>query len=186
MEQRAKALECAAKIQLVIFDVDGVLTDGSICIGPSGELFKSFFCRDGQGITLAHKAGLKTAIITGRSSEQVAIRAKELHISEVFQGNPDKRKAYEAIKNKLGLSDEQIGYVGDDLIDLPIMMQTGLPMAVADAATEVKQEALLVSGQPGGRGAVRELLEFILKAQGKWQALLDDFYHPAHFEGLAQ
>ena len=84
------------------------------------------------------------------------------------------------------MSDEQIGYVGDDLIDLPIMMQTGLPMAVADAALEVKQEALLISGQPGGRGAVRELLEFILKAQGKWQALLDDFYRPARFDGLAQ
>ena len=186
MEQKNGALERAQALKLIIFDVDGVLTDGGIYIGESGELYKSFFCRDGLGITLAHKAGLKTAIITGRKSAQVAFRAGELHISEVFQGSLDKRAAYRTLKEKLSLRDEEIGYIGDDLIDLPIMRQAGLPMAVADAVPEVRQQALLTAGFAGGHGAVRELIEFILKAQGKWQALLQDFYEPDAESGLAQ
>ena len=188
MDQKGDALERAKNIKLLIFDVDGVLTDGGIYIGSEGELYKPFFCRDGLGITLAHKAGIKTAIITGRSSKQVAFRAGELHISEVFQGCPDKREAYRELKAKTGLSDEEIGYIGDDLIDLPILLQVGLPMAVNDAVAEVRQAALLTSGCPGGRGAVRELIEFILKAQGKWQALVQDFYPSASPTGgeLAQ
>ena len=179
MDQKCGALERAKHIKLIIFDVDGVLTDGGIYIGAEGELYKPFFCRDGLGITLAHKAGIKTAIITGRNSKQVAFRAQELHISEVFQGKLDKRTAYQELKEKLGLRDEEIGYIGDDLIDLPILLQVGLPMAVNDAVAEVRQEALLTASYPGGRGAVRELIEFILKAQGKWQALMQDFYPSA-------
>ncbi|SDG13118.1 3-deoxy-D-manno-octulosonate 8-phosphate phosphatase (KDO 8-P phosphatase) [Selenomonas sp. WCT3] len=179
MDQKCGALERAKHIKLIIFDVDGVLTDGGIYIGAEGELYKPFFCRDGLGITLAHKAGIKTAIITGRNSKQVAFRAGELHISEVFQGKLDKRTAYQELKEKLGLQDEEIGYIGDDLIDLPILLQVGLPMAVSDAVAEVRQEALLTASYPGGRGAVRELIEFILKAQGKWQALMQDFYPSA-------
>ena len=179
MDQKCGALERANHIQLIIFDVDGVLTDGGIYIGAEGELYKPFFCRDGLGITLAHKAGIKTAIITGRNSKQVAFRAQELHISEVFQGKLDKRTAYQELKEKLGLRDEEIGYIGDDLIDLPILLQVGLPMAVNDAVAEVRQEALLTASHTGGRGAVRELIEFILKAQGKWQALMQDFYPSA-------
>ncbi|SFT61811.1 3-deoxy-D-manno-octulosonate 8-phosphate phosphatase (KDO 8-P phosphatase) [Selenomonas sp. GACV-9] len=186
MEQKSGALERAQAVKLIIFDVDGVLTDGGIYIGESGELYKPFFCRDGLGITLAHKAGLKTAIITGRRSAQVAFRAGELHISEVFQGSLDKRAAYRTLKEKLELCDEEIGYIGDDLIDLPIMSQVGLPMAVADAVPEVRQQALLTSGFAGGHGAVRELLEFVLKAQGKWQVLLQDFTAPDAARGLAQ
>ena len=188
MEQKAEALERAKKIKLVIFDVDGVLTDGGIYIGEKGELYKPFFCRDGLGITLAHNAGLKTAIITGRQSSQVAFRAKELKISEVYQGNPDKRAAYQQLKEQNGLCDEEIAYIGDDLIDLPIMCQTGLPMAVADAVPEVRAEARLVAGFSGGHGAVRELLEFILKAQDKWDNLIKEFYAPVSGEirGLGQ
>ena len=179
MDPKCGALERAKHIKLIIIDVDGVLTDGGIYIGAEGELYKPFFCRDGLGITLAHKAGIKTAIITGRNSKQVAFRAGELHISEVFQGKLDKRTAYQELKEKLGLCDEEIGYVGDDLIDLPILLHVGLPMAVSDAVAEVRQEALLTASYPGGRGAVRELIEFILKAQGKWQALMKDFYPSA-------
>lgn len=188
MEQKAEALERARKIKLVIFDVDGVLTDGGIYIGETGELYKPFFCRDGLGITLAHNAGIKTAIITGRQSAQVAFRAKELKIHEVYQGSLDKRAAYNLLKERTGLLDEEIAYVGDDLIDLPIMCQVGLPMAVADAVPEVREKARLVAGFPGGHGAVRELLEFILKAQDSWDDLIKEFYMPADgtIRGLAQ
>lgn len=189
MEQKNGALEQAKNIKLIIFDVDGVLTDGGIYIGEKGELYKPFFCRDGLGITLAHKAGIKTAIITGRQSKQLAFRANELHITEVFQGHMDKRAAYRELKKKLELCDEQIGYVGDDLVDLPVLLQVGLPMAVGDAIPEVRQEALLTSGFPGGRGAVRELIEFILKAQGKWDFLLHAYCRPEEemdADGLSQ
>lgn len=127
MEFTAEAIRRAERVRLIIFDVDGVLTDGGIYIGPDGELFKPFFCRDGLGITLAHRAGLKTAIITGRESEHLRYRAKELHITEVYQGNLDKRAAYADLKAKLGLADEEIAYFGDDLVDLPIMGQVGVP-----------------------------------------------------------
>ena len=188
MEQKSGALERAVRIKLVIFDVDGVLTDGGIYIGEAGELYKPFFCRDGLGITLAHKAGLKTAIITGRQSKQVAFRARELKISEVFQGSLDKRMAYQQLKERTGLQDAEIAYIGDDLIDLPIMCQVGLPMAVADAVPEVREEARLIAGFEGGHGAVRELLEFILKAQSKWGELIKEFYAPVSGEirGLGQ
>lgn len=188
MKQQNGAREQAQNIKLIIFDVDGVMTDGGIYIGENGELYKPFFCRDGLGITLAHRAGLKTAIITGRKSKQLAFRADELHITEVFQGHQDKRAAYRALKEKLKLSDEQIGYVGDDLIDLPVLLQVGLPMAVRDAVIEVRQAALLTSSFPGGHGAIRELIEFILKAQGKWDSLLQEYCRPEEMDtaGLTQ
>lgn len=191
MDIRAGALESAQKIKLIIFDVDGVLTDGGIYTGPDGELFKPFNCRDGLGITLAHRAGLKTAIITGRRSRQVAYRAEELHISETYQGNSDKRAAYSDLKERLGLADEEIGYIGDDLIDLPIMLQVGLPMAVADAVAEVRAESKLVASKTGGHGAARELIEFILKVQGKWDDIVKTYYTVAEVdastsEGIAQ
>lgn len=178
MEIHSNALTAAQKIKLVILDVDGVLTDGGIYIGEQGELYKPFNCRDGLGITLAHKLGLKTAIITGRKSAQVAFRAQELHISEVFQGNSDKRAAYDELKERTGLNDEEIAYIGDDLIDLPIMLQVGLPMAVADAIPDVRRHALVVSDCRGGKGAVRDLLEFIFKAQGNWENLVASFLIP--------
>ncbi|WP_295635055.1 HAD family hydrolase [uncultured Mitsuokella sp.] len=186
MEFRADAVERAKKVRLIIFDVDGVLTDGGIYIGPEGELFKPFFCRDGLGITLSHRAGLKTAIITGRESKQLLYRAKELHITEVFQGNLDKREAYRELKARTGLADEEIAYIGDDLVDLPIMGQVGFPAAVGDGVQEVREASAVVSAYPGGRGAVREIIEFILKAQGKWQKLLEGFKAPERMDGLAQ
>ena len=186
MEQMADALERAKKIQLVIFDVDGVLSDGGIYTGAEGELCKRFFCRDGLGISLARKNGLKTAIITGRKSPQVEQRGRELKIDAIWQGCMDKRDAYREAKEKFGRKDEEIAYVGDDLIDLPVMVQVGLSAAVADAVPEVRKHAHLVSGFPGGRGAVREILEFILKAQGKWEAILEGFLCPSSLEDMGQ
>ena len=186
MEQMADALERAKKIRLVIFDVDGVLTDGGIYVGAEGELYKPFFCRDGLGITLARKHGLKTAIITGRESAQVRRRGEELHIDAVWQGCMDKRQAYMELKRKFSLVDEEIAYIGDDLIDLPILLQAGLAAAVADAAPEVRRHAHVISGFPGGRGAVREVLEFLLKAQGKWEAIVAEFLSTAPTEELGQ
>ena len=186
MEFTAEAIRRAERVRLIIFDVDGVLTDGGIYIGPEGELFKPFFCRDGLDITLAHRAGLKTAIITGRESEHLRYRANELHITEVYQGNLDKRAAYADLKAKLGLADEEIAYFGDDLVDLPIMGQVGFPAAVADAVQEVREVAVLQSDYPGGHGAVRQLIEFILKAQGKWEDLVAGFQAKKSMEGLAQ
>ncbi len=113
-------------------------------------------------------------------------RAKELHITEVFQGNLDKREAYKELKARTGLKDEEIAYIGDDLVDLPIMGQVGLPVAVSDGVQEVREASLVVSAYPGGRGAVREIIEFILKAQEKWQRLLEGFKAPERMDGLAQ
>lgn len=178
--------ERAARVKLVIFDVDGVLTDGGIYVGQHGELFKPFHVRDGMGITLAHRAGLQTAIITGRASEQVTRRAAELHIGEVFQGKLDKRVAYRELKEKLSLGDDEIAYVGDDLIDLPLLLQAGFPAAVADAVSEVRAAAAYVSRFAGGHGAVRDILEFILKAQGRWEELIAPFYETASPQDTAR
>ena len=175
MEIKAEALRRAKKIKLVIFDVDGVMTDGGIYVGPEGELYKPFNCKDGLGITLAHRSGLRTAIITGRESKQLAYRAGELHITEVMQGHRNKRGAYKELKERQNLADEEIAYVGDDLIDLPVMLQVGLPLAVADAVAEVRDCSMVVSGKEGGHGAIRELLEFILTAPGKWEAIVASF-----------
>ena len=176
MEFKHEALEKAARVRLLIFDVDGVLTDGGIYMGTEGEVFKPFNCKDGLGVTLAHRAGLLTAIITGRTSVQLSRRAGELHITEILQGQMDKRAAYRGLKEKYGLKDEEIAYLGDDLIDLPVMLQVGLPAAVADARPEVREIAALVTEAVGGHGAARELTEFILKSQGRWQALIAPFY----------
>ena len=188
-ETEGQAEKRAARVKLLIFDVDGVLTDGGIYIGPEGELFKAFHARDGLGITLARKAGIKTAILTGRTSPQVAFRAKELHIDRVHQGCKDKREAYRSLKKEFKVTDEEAAYVGDDLIDLPILLQCGFPAAVADAVEEVREAAAFVAQHPGGCGAVRDIIECILKAQGRWQELLAPYYDaasPQDTQGMAQ
>lgn len=169
------AFERAAKVKLVIFDVDGTLTDGGIYIGERGELFKAFHCHDGFGIKAAHEAGLLTAIITGRESPCTANRAAELGITAVKQGYMNKRGAYKDLKAELNLRDEEIAYVGDDVIDLPVFVQVGFRAAVGDAKPEVKERAHFVAENAGGRGAVREALEFILKAQGKWAEIIRQY-----------
>ncbi|HWR05917.1 KdsC family phosphatase [Sporomusa sp.] len=172
---------CAKKIKLIIFDVDGVLTGGHIIFGTEGEAVKEFYAQDGLGISLAHKAGLKTAIITGRESEMVRRRGAELKIGDVYQGAMDKVTALQELVTKHALTLEQIAYVGDDINDLPVMIQIGLPCAVANAVLEVKAIAKYVAGRQGGNGAVREVIEHILKAQGLWEGLIADYMKPERF-----
>ncbi len=173
-----EALDRARRIKLIIFDVDGVLTDGGLHIGEHGEIFKSFHSRDGFGITLAQSCGIKTAIITGRNSEITAHRAAELKINFVFQGQMNKRAAYKKIKAQFNLTDEEICYIADDVIDLPVFVQVGFKAAVADAAPEVIERAHFVSNNFGGHGAAREVIEFILKAQGFWQEIITRYTTP--------
>ena len=171
----ADAIERAKKIELVIFDVDGVLTNGKIYIGNDGEIFKAFNCHDGFGITTAQKVGIKTAIITGRKSIFTANRARELKINSVKQGHMNKRGAYKELKAEFNLTDEQIAYVADDVIDLPVFVQVGFRAAVADATAEVKARAHFIAYNIGGNGAVRDVMEFILKAQGKWAEIIRQY-----------
>ncbi|WP_425058584.1 3-deoxy-D-manno-octulosonate 8-phosphate phosphatase KdsC [Sporomusa carbonis] len=171
----------AKKVKLLIFDVDGVLTGGHIIFGADGEALKTFHCQDGMGISLAHKAGLKTAIITGRESEMVRRRGAELKIGDIYQGAINKVLALRELMDKHMLTLEQIAYVGDDINDLPVMVQIGLPCAVANAVPEVKAAAKFIAGRQGGSGAVRDVIEFILKAQGLWDGLIAEYMRSDRF-----
>ena len=170
--------EKAERIRLVAFDVDGVLTDGSITLTDGGEQIKSFSVTDGTGIKYLMRAGLDVALITGRSSRAVEHRAAELGIEYVFQGAKRKIEPYEALLEMTGLTDENVAYVGDDLPDIPILRRCGLGIAVADAADEVKEAADRITAARGGKGAAREVAEFILKAQDKWQQILARYVEP--------
>jgi 3-deoxy-D-manno-octulosonate 8-phosphate phosphatase (KDO 8-P phosphatase) len=177
------SIEARAKnIKLLILDVDGVLTDGHIIFGRDGELMKNFHSQDGLGIAAAHRAGLKTAIITGRESQIVHLRSSELKIVDVYQGSMNKIEALAALIAKYNLELEEIAYVGDDLIDLPVMVQVGLSCAVANAVAEVKKHAHLVTDHYGGHGAVREVVEFILKSQGKWDDIVNAYIQGGRIE----
>lgn len=161
-----------ADIKLMIIDVDGVLTDGRIFFSDSGEEQKVFHVKDGSGITYWHRAGLRSAIISGRTSRAVEHRAKELGISDVYQGAQFKLGAYESIIKKRKVKDDEVCYIGDDLIDLPVLRRVGFSVAVPDAPREVLSKVDYVTKSPGGGGAVREVVEKILKAQGKWEKIL--------------
>jgi 3-deoxy-D-manno-octulosonate 8-phosphate phosphatase (KDO 8-P phosphatase) len=164
----------ARAIKLLILDVDGVLTDGRIYLGVSEEI-KAYHVHDGLGVTLAQTAGIITAIITGRKSESVSRRAQELHIDHLIQGRPDKLQAATELATSLGLSLQDVCYIGDDLIDLAIMSCCRLACCPADARAEIRTIADLVSGYDGGRGAVREIVEEILKARSVYQKLLNTY-----------
>ena len=168
-------LKLAADIRLVIFDVDGVLTDGSIYLGSDGEELKAFNIKDGLGMKLLQNSGVQIAIITGRNSRLVANRMQELGIRHLYQGQKEKLPAYEDLKQELRLEDHQIAYVGDDLIDLPLMLRTGLSVAVADAHALVKEHAHWQTSLPGGRGAAREVCELIMQAQGTLEPALESY-----------
>ena len=172
----------AQKIKLVVLDVDGVLTSGQIIFGREGELMKMFHAQDGLGITLAHKADIHIAIITGRESPMVQLRGAELNIKDIYQGSMNKTQALAELMAKYDVTLEQVAYVGDDLNDLPVLIRVGLPCAVANAAPEVKQYAQLVTNQAGGNGAVREVIEYILKAQGKWENIIKAYLQGKHIE----
>ncbi len=160
-------------IELLIVDVDGVLTDGAIIYGDNGVEIKAFHVRDGSGFKLWQRAGKRAALITGRTSGVVAVRAAELGISPVIQGAPEKLPAYRTILKEMGLKSEQVCYIGDDVPDLSILTRCGLAVAVADACSEARAVAHYVTRTVGGRGAAREVIELILRCQGKWQPLVE-------------
>ncbi len=168
--------EKARKIRWILLDVDGAMTDGGITYNSQGVESKTFHVRDGHGIKLAQRAGLRFAVITGRESSVVDHRAKELGIDEIHQGAKKKIVAYDELTRRLKLSDEEMAFIGDDLIDLPVFRRVGLSAVVADADPETKEQADLVLTQPGGRGAVREFIELILKAQDKWKDVTKRYY----------
>jgi len=167
--------EIAAKIRLLILDVDGVLTDGSIILDNNNNEYKSFHVRDGHGIKMLLKAGIKVALITGRYSIVVERRAMELGVKDVFQRCFDKRLAYGILAEKYSLSDSEIAYVGDDIVDIPVLKRCSLPVTVADADDEVKPFVKMVTKKQGGRGAVREVCDLLIKANGLWKDILDEY-----------
>jgi 3-deoxy-D-manno-octulosonate 8-phosphate phosphatase (KDO 8-P phosphatase) len=167
LQEKAKA------IRLLIMDVDGVLTDGQVFYNAAGVETEAFFVRDGLGLRMAQRAGLLTAILTGRVSGAVTHRAKELGIPEIHQGILNKLEVYEMLLQRYGLTDEAAAYVGDDLNDLLVLGRVGLSAAPADAALEVRARVAYVTTQAGGRGAVREVIDLILKAQGRWEEFIE-------------
>ncbi|MGC8467349.1 MAG: KdsC family phosphatase [Acidithiobacillus sp.] len=162
-------------IRLAIFDVDGVLTDGRLLFDAEGRESKAFHVRDGHGLKMLQKAGIEIAFITARYSPALAYRAQDLGIRRVYQGSLDKRLAYRELKLELNLENTAIAYMGDDLIDLPILTSVGLAACPGDAHPEVLARVHWRAQAPGGGGAVREFCEAILKAQGHWTRLLEPY-----------
>jgi 3-deoxy-D-manno-octulosonate 8-phosphate phosphatase (KDO 8-P phosphatase) len=203
MPKRQTAQTRAKKIKLLLFDVDGVLTDGKLFIFPApqgiqqtildhaaegeedrgGFAFRSetlieakgFHAHDGTAISLARLGGIKTGLITKRISETVALRARDLRLEHVYQGIEDKLGVFRKIVQQEGLTADQAGFVGDDVIDLPVMWHCGFAVAVANARAEVKRDAHYVTAHSGGNGALRDAVEFILKAQGKWKRAVESY-----------
>jgi 3-deoxy-D-manno-octulosonate 8-phosphate phosphatase (KDO 8-P phosphatase) len=162
----------AARVRLMIFDVDGVLTDGSLLYGADGETVKRFNVLDGHGIKMLQQAGIATAIISARQSEIVARRAADLGVAHVYQGVHDKRAAFEQLLTQAVLGADACGFAGDDVIDLPILLRVGFAASVPNGHAEVQARAHYVTQAHGGHGAARELCDFILRAQNKYEAAL--------------
>ncbi len=163
----------AGKIELLLLDVDGVLTDGHINYSSNGDEIKRFHVRDGSGLKIWRDLGLRAAVISGRSSPAVERRAAELDVSPVLQGRSDKAVAFYELLASTGVTADKICAVGDDLPDLPIMLRCGLCVAVADACAEVRAAAAFTTVEKGGNGAVREAIEWLLKLRGQWTAAVD-------------
>jgi len=172
----------AARVRLVALDVDGVLTDGRLYFGARGEALKAFDVRDGLGIRLLRDAGIDVAVVTGRSSRIVAARARDLGIDRVMQGQRDKRACLRRLLAEVGVSERDCAYMGDDWPDLPVLTAVGLAATVADAPEEVKRRVHWVAPSPGGRGAVRDLARLVLRAQGRFDALLQAALQPVPAE----
>jgi 3-deoxy-D-manno-octulosonate 8-phosphate phosphatase (KDO 8-P phosphatase) len=156
--------ERCKKIKLLLLDVDGVLTDGSLYYGPNGEVVKNFFVRDGYGLKLWHEAGFRSGIISGRDSDIVSFRAAELKMSFVYQGNDDKITSFNELIAEARVPADEIAFVGDDTLDIPVFERVGLAIAVADAHEAVKDAAHYITKTRGGRGAAREVIDMLLKA----------------------
>ncbi len=167
----------AAKIKVLLMDVDGTMTDGSVTLlsQPDGTALeiKTFDAHDGQGLTLAHTAGIRTGCITGRESAALQRRANEVSIEFVYMKQPTKIPAYEEILRKAGVPESAVAYVGDDLPDLPIMRRVGLAVAVGDAVSEVKNAAHFITKAHAGHGAIRDAVELILKSKGVWEEMIE-------------
>jgi 3-deoxy-D-manno-octulosonate 8-phosphate phosphatase (KDO 8-P phosphatase) len=168
-------LERARDIELLIFDVDGVLTDGSLFIGDDGQEYKAFNSRDGHGIKMLMKHGVQCAIITGRTSKVVEHRMKNLGIELIYQGQHDKTEGYAHLMERVGLRDEQVAYMGDDVVDLPVMRRVGLAIAVQDAHPWVLKHAHWQTPTAGGRGAARDVCEMLLEARGVLKMELESY-----------
>jgi 3-deoxy-D-manno-octulosonate 8-phosphate phosphatase (KDO 8-P phosphatase) len=162
----------AAAVRLAVFDVDGVLTDGGLYFDEAGRENKVFHSRDGHGMKMLQRGGVELAVISGRRTEAVTYRMAGLGVAHVYQGYQDKLPAFEELLGKLKLSSEQVAYVGDDVVDLPILLRVGLAVAVQDAHPLVVRHAHWQTPTRGGRGAVREVCELILAAQGKLEAMM--------------
>lgn len=167
-----RAIARAARVRLMVFDVDGILTDGSLHFGPEGEVIKTFNVLDGHGIKMLQQSGVATAIISARQSAIVARRAADLGIQHVHQGIHDKRSAFEQLLAHTNLAPDVCGFVGDDVIDLPVLLRAGFAASVANGHPEVRSRVHYVTQASGGRGAAREICDFILRAQGNYAAAL--------------
>ena len=172
------AARCAA-VEWLLLDVDGVLTDGAIILNDQGVESKHFYVRDGSALALWHKAGKKAAILSGRSAPVVAIRAQELGIAPVIQGRHAKAGAFREFLESCHLEPSQVCYVGDDFLDLPVLRAVGVAACPADALPEVRKSVHFVAPSTGGRGAVRDVIEFLLRGQGIWDELIAPFERPA-------
>lgn len=164
------------RVKLVVLDVDGVLTDGRVVYGDYGDELKFFDITDGLGIELLRRAGIPVVAISGRKSKVNDRRAKELKITHLFQNASDKLKVFTKVIKKLKITPEEVCCMGDDLVDIPLMSRCGLAVAVQNAVSEVKGSAHYVTGRSGGRGAVREIADLILKAQDKWRSAADRYF----------
>ena len=165
-----------SQIDLLVLDVDGVLTDGRIILSPNGEETKAFHVRDGSGMKIWHRLGKKQAIITGRASPAVAIRARDLDVDALRMGAKMKLPVYLEVLAELGVSSDRVAVVGDDLPDVPLLRHCAFPIAVADAVQEARDLAAYVTQAPGGFGAVREVIELILKGSGLWDKVLERYF----------
>jgi 3-deoxy-D-manno-octulosonate 8-phosphate phosphatase (KDO 8-P phosphatase) len=179
LKDAALAARCR-RLRLVVCDVDGVLTDGTVVLLPGGGEAKGFHVRDGLAMVLAQRAGLRIGLLSARSSEVVARRATELGITLVRQGAADKIIALREIRAELDLQPHEVAYIGDDVNDLPVIAEAGLSAAPADAPLEVRAQAFMVTDAAGGRGCVREFLEAILRARGEWDGLVASLTSPQH------
>ncbi len=172
----AKIRRKAQRIKLLLLDVDGVLSDGRIVVDNEGEEMKYFDARDGHGIRLLARAGIEVGLLTGRYSRVVSHRARDLGIRMVYQKVFNKVDVYQKIKRRKRLTDQEVAYVGDDIVDLPVLRRVGLSIAVRDAWEGLKNKVDYVTEQKGGRGAVREVVEMLLHAQGKWREVTKSYY----------
>lgn len=164
-----------SKIKLLIMDVDGVLSDGGIILHSDGTESKRFDVMDGHRVTMWHRAGFQSAILSGRESEPTALRAKQLNVSYVLQGKKEKLPAFKSLLQQTALEPDQVACIGDDLMDIPLVRRAGFGVAVANASNELKQVADYVTRKDGGRGAVAEVIEFLLRKNGRWDKLMERY-----------